>query len=212
MDSTLDPAARQAFLSALDRFVWQPEQWLRRSDLPAGAPALGQFDTASLRYVVNRHSSPRDLPLRQWQEGGQVGLLRLALLRREEWLRLGTVVAMLPMCGRARHSIDGHFRRVVKQCLDEDGLERLDHDFPSLELPRSRLGPGAWRDTSAVSHGGIRAVLGQVCDWPDSVLNRFRLGFDVGELEQPPAVDGLTSEWMEFACKLSWPDHPWLWS
>jgi hypothetical protein len=211
MDLAPDDTSGQAFLQALDRFVWQPEQWVRRSGLPDGAPALGQLDAVGVRSLVGRSSRPRDLPWGQWQ-GPDARPLRLALLSREDWLRLGLVVAMLPMCGRARPSIDGHFRRVVKQCLDENGLERLDHDLPAGPLPVSLLGPGAWRDSGALSLGGISAALGQVCHWPEAVLARFRLGFDAGELEQSPAVDGLTSDWMEFACKLSWPDHPWLWS
>jgi hypothetical protein len=93
--------------------------------------------------------------------------------------------------------------------LDQDGLEKLDRNFPSSPL-RSQLGPGAWRNPDAVALSGVSALVSQACDWPDAVMARFRLGFEPGELIKSPAVLGLNSEWMEFACKISWPDHPWL--
>jgi hypothetical protein len=37
------------------------------------------------------------MPLAQWQESLDARFLRLALLSREDWLRMGLVVAMLPV-------------------------------------------------------------------------------------------------------------------
>lgn len=202
-------AVNQAMLDAVDRFVWHPEKWLRQTALSGVELQVNMIGAPALRRHLSRRSRTCDLPLSEWRSGQTAGALQLALLSRDEWLRLGMVTSMLPMCGHARDSIDGNFRRVVKQCLDQDGLEKLDHGFPAGTL-RSRLGPGAWRDPSAVALGGVSAVLGQLCKWPQAVMNRFTLGFEPGELQRPQAVVGLNSEWMEFACKISWPDHPWL--
>jgi hypothetical protein len=202
-------AENPALMDALNRFVWYPETWLRQTGLAEIEPALNAMDVPTIRRHVSRISKTCDLPLAGWTSAQGPAALRLALLSREEWIRLGMVVAMLPMCGRARDSIDGNFRRTVKQWLDQDGLEILDHDFPSTPL-RSQLGPGAWRNPDAVALSGISALLNQACHWPEAVMARFSLGFEPGELIKPPAVLGLNSEWMEFACKISWPDHPWL--
>ncbi|WP_194944851.1 hypothetical protein [Limnohabitans sp. 2KL-3] len=209
MSQHLLNAPDQALYDALNRFVWHPEKWLRQTGLSVNAPSLKQMDVQTIRRHVSEISKACDLPLALWRSPEAPGALRLALLSRDEWMRLGLVVSMLPMCGRAHGSIDGHFRRMVKQCLDQDGLEKLDHGFPSAQLT-TRLGPGAWRNAAGVALGGVSAIIHQICDWPEAVSNRFSLAFEPGELNKPPSVVGLNSEWMEFACKISWPDHPWL--
>ena len=59
--------------------------------------------------------------------------------------------------------------------------------------------------------GGMRSAVTQACGWPDPVRQRFALQFEPEELEAPPSVGGLDMTWLEIACKVSFPDHPWLW-
>jgi hypothetical protein len=150
---------------------------------------------------------PRELPL-NLLTGDLPG--RLALLPRADWLRLGLCLALLPLRGQILRSMDGHFRRAVRQGLDEAVLAALDQRAGG-DAVRSLLGAGAWRTPAQVAAGGVVAALDQACDWPAPVRQRFELQFAAGELAQPPSVAGLDPHFLEIACKASWPDHPWLW-
>lgn len=214
--ATLGPWGGPALLRApLERFVLAPHTWVRPRSLarhlgapdPAawgGAPA----DAAGLRRVLARALPPRRL---------DPGLLgrdlrgRLALLLRADWLRLGLCIAVLPFCGQIQRSMDGHFRRVVRQALDEAALQSLDQQGALAERPVFLAGAGAWRTPDLLAAGAVRAALEQACGWPDPVRERFALQFEPEELEAPPSVGGLDMTWLEIACKASLPDHPWLW-
>ena len=109
--------------------------------------------------------------------------------------------------------MDGHFRRVVGQLLEEEairGLERAANE--GRQRPVFMAGPGAWRTPDPLAAGGVRAALAQACLWPDPVALRVRLHFEPEELEGPPSVTRLDIQWLEIACKALWPDHPWLWN
>jgi hypothetical protein len=135
-------------------------------------------------------------------------------LSREEWLRLGLCVCVLPSCGQIQRSMDGHFRRAVQQLLDEReiaSLDRLADDLPS-ERPVFAAGPSAWRNLEALATGGVRAAMEQACRWPEPVRMRARLRFEPEELQGPASVNGLDITWMEISCRALWPQHPWLWN
>ena len=138
---------------------------------------------------------------------------RLAMMPRADWLRLGLCLCVLPSCGQIQRSMDGHFRRVVRELLEEQAIRWLDgmEGFPG-EKPVLWAGPGAWRSPEGLAAGGVRAAMSQVCHWPDLIRLRVRLNFEPGELEGPASVAGLDTSWLEIACKALWPDHPWLWS
>ena len=88
---------------------------------------------------------------------------RLAMMPRADWLRLGLCVCVLPSCGQIQRSLDGHFRRVVRELLEEPVIRWLDdmEGFPG-ERPVLWAGPGAWRSPEALAAGGVRAARSQV--------------------------------------------------
>ena len=205
----------QALREPLERFIFAPHTWVSPRSL---ARHLGPADPtleppqpgdgAGLLRVVARALPPRRL---------DAGLLgrdlrgRLALLPRADWLRLGLCISVLPSCGQIQRSMDGHFRRVVRQALDETALQSLDQQGTVPARPVFLAGAGAWRAPALLAAGGMRSALEQACGWPDPVRQRFALQFEPEELEAPPSVGGLDMTWLEIACKASLPDHPWLW-
>jgi len=199
----------------LERFVFAPDTWVRPRSLSRhlGAPSTYAWDgtppdAAGLRRVMACALPPRRL------DTGLIGRDlrgRLALMPRADWLRLGLCIAVLPFCGQIQRSMDGHFRRAVRQVLDEAALERLDQQAGLAERPVFRAGAGAWRAPDLLAAGGVRSAVEQACGWPEPVRQRFALQFEPEELEALPSVGGLDMTWLEIACKVLLPDHPWLW-
>jgi hypothetical protein len=199
----------------LREFLFETDPWLRPraiiralgSPAPAGLP---MSPDSGWRRLLARAAPPHKLDadlLTQDLRG------RLALLSRTDWLSLGLCVGVLPACGQIERSMDGHFRRVVRQLLDDDALQRLDRvvEF-GRDKPVFRAGPGAWRSPAPLAAGGVRAIMAQVCLWPDPVTLRVKMRFEPEELHGPPSVSGLDITWLEIACEALWPDHPWLWN
>lgn len=208
-------SAAMALGEPLERFVFAPHTWVRpralarhlgASGLAIEPAALG--DGAGLRRVMGRVLPPRRLDAALLTRNLRG---RLALLPRADWLRLGLCISVLPFCGQIQRSMDGHFRRVVRQALDELTVQGLDAQAALGDRPVFLGGAGAWRTPDALAAGGLRAALEQACGWPDPVRTRFALQFEPEELEAPPSVGGLDMTWLEIACKASLPDHPWLW-
>lgn len=211
-------AGLPALQAPLVRFVFETDRWVRPDTLAAriagrGPLAAGALpsrpDAAVLRRAVAQACPPRCLSLDVLTADLRG---RLALMPREQWQRLGLCVAILPASGHILRSMDGHFRRAVRQGLDERVLEALDQHADAADPVRLLLGAGAWRDPARVAAGGIRSLIEQACLWPDPVRERFVLQFEPHELAAPSAVAGLNFFWLEIACKALWPDHPWLWS
>jgi hypothetical protein len=205
-----------ALSEPLRQFFFETHTWVRPRALAqmmgGVAPTLqaGRAVDAGWRRVVAQLLPPRrldaDLLCRDLRG-------RLALLSRADWLRLGLCVCVLPFCGQIQRSMDGHFRRAVRQLLEEEAIQRLDQAVDALaERPVFRAGPGAWRAPDPLALGGVRAAMGQACPWPDSVALRVHLHFEPEDLEGADSVSGLDMTWLEIACKALWPDHPWLWS
>jgi hypothetical protein len=205
------------FLEPLDRFFFATEGWVQAAALDrlvgaggtASAGPATAGDAAGLRRAVARALPPRRLSPEMLTRDLRG---RLALLPRADWLRLGLCLSALPFCGHILRSMDGHFRRAVRQALDEPALESLDRQDVAVGRVEFLLGPGAWRTPERVALGGMRAALEQACLWPDPVRERFLLQFGPDELALPPSVVGLNLHWLEIACKASLADHPWLWS
>ena len=207
------PEALQAPLRA---FMFETESWLRPRAVAAALgytqapPDAGLANGPGWRRLTAQVAPPGRL---------DVDLVcadlrgRLALLSRTDWLRLGLCVCVLPSCGQIQRSMDGHFRRVVRQLLDEEAMAGLDRmEALPAERPVDLSSPGAWRAPEALAAAGLRAAMTQACRWTDPVRRRVELHFEPDELAGPPAVGGLDMRWMEIACKALWPDHPWLWS
>lgn len=199
----------------LERFVFAPHTWVRPRSLARhlGAPFPAAWGTANADAAGVRRVMARALPPRRLDTSLLARDLRgrLALLPRTDWLRLGLCISVLPFCGQIQRSMDGHFRRVVREALGETALRDLDQYGAQAERPIFLAGAGAWRAPAALAAGGVRSALEQACGWPDPVRKRFALQFEPEELEAPPSVGGLDMTWLEIACKASWPDHPWLW-
>lgn len=212
------PAGRvpDALAQPLREFLFETDGWLRPRSM-AGVlgvvePALVADGSPASRWrrVLARVAPPctldTDLICRDLRG-------RLALLSRSDWLRLGMCLCVLPSCGQIQRSLDGHFRRMVAQLLEEESIQALDRvPAEGLVRPVFLAGPTAWRTPEMLAAGGVRAAMAQVCPWPDPVALRVRLHFEPEDLEGPPSVSGLDNSWLEIACKALWPDHPWLWS
>jgi hypothetical protein len=206
--------------SPLAAFLLEPESWVSREALLEGLQSRGEQpvwpalpDPQTMPVDVLRHAvgllvpmRPLDLTalVRDWRS-------RLALLPRDDWLRLGLAVSALPYSGHIQRSMDGHFRRAVQQALDAEAVRALDGASDAVRSVVFALGAGAWRQPHIVACCGVRAVLDQVCVWPAAVRSRFRLRFTPQESHQPPSVTGLDAHGLEITCQAIFPDHPWLW-
>ena len=205
----------EALRGHLERFFFDADQWANPQALASYLNVNNDFDWAADLHAV----AVRKTVARHFQTGRlSIALLtndfrgRLALLSHADWLRLGLCVAVLPYCGVIRRSMDGHFRRAIRQSLDEAAVAFLDQQGGVDDGPAFLAGAGAWRTPQAVALGGVRAAIEQACGWSEPVRNRFYLHFDPQEREVPPSVGGLNSYWLELACKTIFPDPHWLWS
>jgi hypothetical protein len=215
-DATAGGDVPEPLWAPLRAFFFETHTWLKPRALARGmgavSPALDSLrgtQTAWRRALAHSHPPRRlDAMLLAGHLRG-----RLALLSREEWWRLGLCVCVLPSCGQIQRSLDGHFRRAVRQLLDEVALEGLDLNAGQWHTrPVFLAGPGAWRDPNSLAAGGVRAAMEQACPWPEPVRQRVQLRFEPEELTVPPSVRGLDITWLEIACRALWPQHPWLWS
>lgn len=212
------PAIRQR----VERFLFQAPQWVQPEALVAQVP-----DNASLAgafaFMEERSWSSHQVqilaarlaPIHGIQPHRLMGgwQARLALLDASEWTQLGFAISALPYGGQAQRSMDGHFRRALREQLGADAPQRL--DALAGQLPpalKFRLGPGAWKQPQQVAWGGVRAAWDQVCTWDPAVRTRAGLGFKPEVLQSPASVVGLDEVGLEMACKLIWDEHPWLWS
>ena len=142
---------------------------------------------------------------RDWQS-------RLALLPPSEWFKLGFTLSVLPFCGHAQRSMDGNFRRALRDNLGPEGATVLDQYAGRGRELEFLLGAGAWKNPELVATSGVRAAFEQVCPWGEPIRRRFLLQFSPRVFEGPASVAGLDETWLEIACKISLQDHPWLWS
>ena len=199
----------------LARFVFDTDQWVMPAALmdDIGITRHELWNSLvvgkAIRITVAKHFPPNrlDLSLLTASLPG-----RLALLPRSDWLRLGLSLSFLPYCGHIRSSMDGHFRRAIREHLDETAVLTLEQHGEVDDRPQFKAGPSAWRHPQIVALGGVRAGLEQVCRWPGAVRQRFELQFDSSERSVAPSVDGLNGYWLELACKIIFPQHHWLWS
>ena len=212
-----DPALR----SRIDDFLFSADRWadpvaLARlcqsrpgQGVPGAAPDFEKLSAVQKRRLIAAHLPPKDIPLveltRDWRT-------RLALLSAADWMKLGFAVSVLPFCGHVQRSMDGNFRRAVREAFGPTVWTELDsHPQASVEL-QFLLGPGAWKTTPAVAAGGVRCAIEQACDWPQPIRERVCLKLDPSVMEAPVSVRGLNPYWLEIACKITLQDHPWLWS
>jgi len=212
-----DPALR----ARVDEFVFSVERWVDPKALakycqsksghtgPDLAVDFAQLSVVHQRRLISAYLPPKDIPLgestRDWRA-------RLALLSAADWMKLGFAVSVLPFCGHVQRSMDGNFRRALRETFGPAVWAELDsHPQASGEL-QFLLGPGAWKVPPSVAAGGVRCAIEQACEWPSVVRERVCLKFDPAVLEAPVSVRGLTPYWLEIACKITLQDHPWLWS
>lgn len=199
----------------LERFFFDVDQWV---SLPALARQLNLSSTIEWAPLMTRSVVRRTVAAHFQARRLNPALLtgelrgRLALLSRPDWLHLGLALALLPYGGGIRHSMDGHFRRAVRQAFDDATIDALDQRDTVEERPIFIGGPGAWRNQQVVALGGIRSAVEQACGWPDVVKERFYLQFEPSERSAPPSVDGVNGFWLEVACKTIFPNPHWLWS
>ena len=128
---------------------------------------------------------------------------RLVLLTIEEWQKLAICVALLPYSGKIARSMDGYFRRAVRDLADPEMVSQVD----SLTLESKPVFVGNWADVSTLTHGVINAVM-DACDWPEPVKEYTLLRFE----DSLPAanIEQLTISQIEVACKISLPNLSWL--
>lgn len=212
-----DPSGWSAELvREVDRFLFGAPQWVHadalraRLDWPAeepwGEPTLAP---SQLQQLTERAAPVAGIDLLQLTRDWRA---RLALLDAQRWLELGFTLSVLPFCGHVQRSMDGNFRRALRDQFGVDAAALLDAQAGKGPPLQFKLGPGAWKRPELVAAGGVSAALLQVCDWGEAVRERFTLQFDPQILAAAPSVEGLDETWLEIACKLTLPDHPWLWS
>jgi hypothetical protein len=219
--------------AVLDEFLFQPEQWVEPESLvgwlkhhhmdaelwtdlmqptelhQALSGDDSRWNPASIRRILSQLSLLSAMDLSYLTSNWHA---RLSLLSRTEWMRLGLCVSVLPSAGFIQRSLDGNFRRAVRQTLDESVLEALDAQASPTHKVLFLGGAGSWRNPERLAAGGVRAVIEQCCEWPDPVRERSLLRFSPSELRSPVSVSGLNIHWLEVSCRLLWPNHPWLWS
>lgn len=206
----------QDLVREVDRFLFGAAQWVQADALSAGLK-LGQDDPLNsqpmsppqFQRLTDRVAPVAAIDLqgltRDWHA-------RLALLDAKRWLDLGFTLSVLPFCGHVQRSMDGNFRRALREQFGGDAAALLDEQAGKGPPLKFMLGAGAWKNPQLVAAGGVSAALSQLCDWGDAVRDRFILQFDPKILAATPSVDGLDKTWLEIACKLTLQDHPWLWS
>ncbi|MEY3007653.1 MAG: hypothetical protein RI942_1995 [Pseudomonadota bacterium] len=199
----------------LERFFFNVDQWvstpalISELKLHSDASWAQDMNPSAVRKIVARHYRANRLSI-SLLTGSFKG--RLALLSRDDWLRLGMFSAVLPHRSVIRHSMDGHFRRAVRQGFDEVVINSLEQLGSIEDGPEFTGGAGAWRTPQRVALGGVIAAVEQACSWPDPIRARFYLHFEPDERGVPPSVVGLNSHWLELACKILFPKPHWLWS
>lgn len=201
---------------ALDRFLFGASQWVHEGALRARLHLAHEADAGPLtlspvqcqrltdRIAPSTHIEVHRLA-HNWRS-------RLALLDAQRWLDLGMTLSVLPFCGQAQRSMDGSFRRALRDRFGADAAALLDAQAGKGPALTCLLGPGAWKNPPAVAAAGVSAALLALGDWGSVVLDRFTLQFDPQVLKTAPSVAGLDDTWLEIACKLTLQDHPWLWS
>ena len=210
-----------ALRTRVDEFLFSMENWVdplalaRYLETKFGKSAQdfeGDFQklsTVQKRRLISAYLPPRDIHLvnltRDWRA-------RLALLPAADWFRLGFAVSVLPFCGHIQRSMDGNFRRAVREAFGLTDWSDLDTHTEAASELQFLLGPGAWKTTLLVAAGGVRCAIEQACDWPIVIRERVCLKLDPAVMETPVSVRGLTPNWLEIACKITLQDHPWLWS
>lgn len=205
----------------VDRFLFGASQWVSPAALRArveSTHALSQNATpldlehlsaAQLQRLADRVAPIGDIELRRLTRDWHS---RLALLDAQRWMDLGFTLSVLPFCGQVQRSMDGNFRRALRDQFGADAVALLDEQAGEGLAPKFLLGPGAWKHPQRVAAGGVRAAMTELCDWGGAVRQRFALQFDPHVLAAPPSVEGLDETSLEIACKLTLQDHPWLWS
>jgi len=209
----------------VDRFLFEAPRWVQPaallsqpglapsasvSGMPGGSFVQGQeWSERQLQILVGRLAPIKDIEPRRLMGHWST---RLCLLDASEWMRLGFALSVLPFCGQAQRSMDGHFRRALREHLGPEAPELLDALAGQGPPLKFLLGPGAWRQPQQVACGGLRSAWEQLCDWGRPVRTRFSLGFDPQVWRYPASVEGLNEQSLEIACKLIWQEHPWLWS
>ncbi len=200
----------------LDRFLFGASQWVHGDALRIGLKvmpdeplALNPLAPAQTQRLTDRLAPVAAIDMlvltKNWHS-------RLALLDARRWLDLGFTLSVLPFCGHVQRSMDGNFRRALREQFGGDAAALLDEQAGKGPPLQFLLGPGAWKHPQQVAAGGVSAALLQLCDWGDVVRDRFAFQFDPQVLAAPPSVQGLNETWLEIACKLTLQDHPWLWS
>ncbi len=208
-------------VSQVDRFLFGASQWVSPRALqekielsqPAALNAV-PLDLKSLSDEQIQRLADRVAPIgaielrrltRDWHA-------RLALLDAQRWMDLGFTLSVLPFCGHVQRSMDGNFRRALRDQFGADAAALLDQQAGKGPALKFLLGPGAWKHPERVAAGGVRAAMTQLCHWGGAVRQRFALQFDPQVLAVPESVEGLNETSLEIACKLTLQDHPWLWS
>ncbi len=199
-------------LRRLDRFLFQISDWAHPLALAQFCSSVEEKDlnVELRRWLLMRHAPVSDLKLNDlildWRS-------RLALLDADEWFNLGLALGVLPFCGRIHASLDGVFRRVLRERFSSQIIEQLDAlPPPDSTQPRFLLGAGAWKRPEQIAAGGLSAVCDLEPHWSPAVQFRWSMQFDPRWLNVPACIGGLNESWLEHACKITFQDHPWLWS
>lgn len=129
---------------------------------------------------------------------------RLLLLTKEEWTKLAVGVALAPLAGRVRKSLDGYVRRLALQHLTQEQAEQFDA-VQWEHKPSTRL--LSWRDEGAVIQGAQVSIMA-TCQWDDALRVYNNLRFPL--ISEESNTDNLTLEHIGDICKILLPDLSWL--
>jgi hypothetical protein len=130
---------------------------------------------------------------------------RLVLLNTDEWEELAMTCALLPYSGKVFRSMDGYFRNAVKNAIAQH-IAQGANDWQGQSKP---VFIGSWVNLAQVQSGAIAAVI-DACHWPQTVKEYTLLRFS--DALEPANIEQLTISQVEDACKISLPNHSWLWS